>query len=72
MFIGNERHVRRGETATKLTPQTTHINNEVLSSVQQEYLLMEQEHARIRAEALAAYSPERHNQLKVTNNPKLA
>ena len=71
MLIGNEKQVRRGATATKPTLETTPIDNDVLSTVQQEYLLMEQEHARIRAEALAAYDPERHNPLKPINNPEL-
>lgn len=67
MLIGNGRQVRSGATATKPTLETTRIDNEVLSTVQQEYLLMEQEHARIRAEALAASDHERRNHLKPLN-----
>ena len=33
--------------------QRVHVDNEVLSTVEHEYFLMEQLHARIRAEALA-------------------
>ena len=41
--------------ATNAPIKRGHVDNDVLSTVEKEYFLMEQLHARIRAEALASH-----------------
>ena len=55
-MLGTKRPAQRKVThaATKQVP----VDNEVLSTVEHEYSLMEQLHARIRAEALASHGPD--------------
>ncbi len=43
---------------THVANKLVHVDNEVLSTVEHEYFLMEQLHARIRAEALANHGPD--------------
>jgi hypothetical protein len=57
MLPENERQVPSTDNSIK--PATGHIDNEVLLTVQREYSMMEQEHARIRAKALASESERR-------------
>jgi hypothetical protein len=57
MLPENERQVPSTDNSIK--PATGHVDNEVLLTVQREYSMMEQEHARIRAKALASESERR-------------
>ncbi|HKR58159.1 MAG TPA: hypothetical protein VJS64_00395 [Pyrinomonadaceae bacterium] len=57
MLPESEWQVRSTDNANKPATADGHIDNEVLLTVQREYSMMDQEHARIRAEALAS-SPE--------------
>ena len=51
--------VVRSRKRSVVTPRmSAPVDNELLSTLQHEYLLMDQEHARIRAEALATHNPE--------------
>jgi len=59
MLPENERQLRNPDNAIKPVAAAVQIDNDVLLTVQREYSLMEQEHARIRAEALAS-DPEQH------------
>ena len=57
MLPDNERQVPSKDNSIK--PATAQVDNEVLLTVQREYSMMEQEHARIRAKALASESERR-------------
>lgn len=52
MFQGNERLLKTGKV-TQTSNKGMSVDNNVLSTVEHKYSLMDQQHARIRAEALA-------------------
>ena len=54
MLPENERQLPSMDNSNK--PATMNVDNEVLLTVQREYSMMEQEHDRIRAKALASES----------------
>jgi hypothetical protein len=54
MLPENERQVLSTDNSINKATVAVHIDNEVLLTVQREYSIMEQEHARIRAEALGS------------------
>lgn len=61
MFFGNDKHIGRSQAAARPARETTNIDNSVLATLEKEYSLMEQEHARIRAKALENYVSEPSN-----------
>ena len=56
-MLGTKRPVKTGKV-TQAANKRVRVDNEVLSTVEHEYFLMEQLHARIRAEALASHGPD--------------
>lgn len=61
MFPGDSDNSQRlNAMAVELKPQPS-VDNEVFAAVREEFLSMEQEHARIRAEALAHSAPLHKN-----------
>ena len=56
-MFGTKRPAKTGKI-TRAANKRVRVDNEVLSAVEHEYLLMEQLHARIRAEALASHGPD--------------
>jgi hypothetical protein len=54
MFFKNQRNVQRSTHSSEPTAGTMYVDNEVRSAVALEFSRMEQQHARLREEALAA------------------
>lgn len=72
MFFGNDRQIRRGGTAAKPARKTMNTHNAVFTTLQKEYSQMDQEHARIRAKALANNDSDSHEQTKSRTNLELS
>jgi hypothetical protein len=64
MLPGKNRQVEPSKDAIKPVPATRKVDNTVLSIVQYEYSLMDQQHARIRNASLAAHDSEQPEQAK--------
>ena len=54
MLFGSKRQVQNSQTSDMPKAETMYVDNQVRSAVAREYLRMDQQHARIREEALAA------------------
>lgn len=55
-MLGTKRPAKTGKVTH--AAKRVHVDNEVLLTVEHKYFLMEQLHARIRAEALASHGPD--------------
>jgi len=56
MFFKNQRNVQRSTHSREPKAGTTYVDNEVRSAVALEFSRMEQQHTRLREEALAPYA----------------
>jgi hypothetical protein len=57
MFLRNER-LSQTRKVSRGANKGMHVDNQVLSTVEDKYSLMEQQHALIRAETLAGHNPD--------------
>ena len=71
MLFGSKRQVQNSQTSDMPKAETTYIDNQVRSAVAREYLRMDQQHARIREEALAASGFE-SNQTELIRDRELS
>lgn len=71
MLFGSKRQVQNSQTSDMPKAETMYIDNQVRSAVAREYLRMDQQHARIREEALAASGFE-SNQTELIRDRELS
>jgi hypothetical protein len=69
MFFTNKPNVQSSKHSSDPKTATMYVDNEVRSLVAQEFTRMDQEHARIREEALVTFGPA---QTEPTNERKLS
>lgn len=71
MLFGSKRRVQNSQTSDMPKAETMYVDNQVRSAVAREYLRMDQQHARIREEALAASDFE-SNQTELMGDRELS
>lgn len=71
MLFGNKRHVQNSKPSDMPKAETMYVDNQVRSAIAREFLRMDQQHARIREEALAASGFE-SNQAELMGDRELS
>ena len=71
MLLASKRQAQNSQPSDMAKAETMYVDNQVRSAVAREFLRMEQQHARIRAEALAASGFE-SNQTELIRDRELS